>query len=90
MLRKPRISTRAEDARSSRRVMASLVNGHFAAKRPSNTTAQIETASRIQPGLVTGVFALSLFSSGATSVGMAIDWMLDIRVSQPEALFYQE
>lgn len=72
MLRKPRISTWAEDARSSRLIMASLVNGHFMAITPSRMTAQIETASRIQRRALAGVRLAIIFSAGAISVGMVI------------------
>lgn len=52
-------------------------------------TAQAAPANRIQRSFLTGAFVSTLFSDGATSVGMVNSWMLDIRVSQPAALFYE-
>ena len=72
MLRKPRISTWAEDVRSNLLIMASLVNGHFMAITPSRMTAQIETASRIQRSALAGARVAIVFSAGAISVGMVI------------------
>src|SRR5579864_3008305 len=69
MLWKPRISTLADDARSSRLVIASLVKGHFTSMIPRNITAQIETASRIQRNLCAGAFVVVFFSGSAISVG---------------------
>jgi hypothetical protein len=44
-----------------------------------NMTAQIETANSIQRSLWAGALIWIVFSGSATSVGMAIYWMLDLR-----------
>src|SRR6476661_511139 len=65
VLRKPRISTRVEDACSSRLIMASRVKGQLAASNPSKIPANPQRT------YLPRAVAVAFVSGGAVVVGMA-------------------
>src|SRR5579864_5420216 len=71
VLRKPRISTRVEDACSSRLIMPSRVKGQLAASKPSKMPANATIPANPQRTYLTRVLAVMVVSSGAVAIGMA-------------------
>src|SRR6476646_5579912 len=71
VLRKPRISTRVEDACSSRLIMASRVKGQLAASNPSKMPANATIPANPQRTYLPRVVAVAFVSGGAVVVGMA-------------------
>src|ERR1041385_1883426 len=71
VLRSPRISTRVDDACSSRLIMASRVNGQLAASRPSKMPARATTPANAQRTYLPRVSVVAFVSGGAVAIGMA-------------------
>lgn len=71
VLRKLRISTRVDDACSSRLIMASRVNGQLAASKPSKIPAKATTPAAPQRTYLPRVLVVAVVSGGAVAIGMA-------------------
>src|ERR1051326_2276078 len=71
VLRKPRISTRVEDACSIRLIMASRVKGQLAASKPSKIPANATIPANPQRTYLPRVLALAVVSGGTVAVAMA-------------------